>query len=217
MVETTRKDTGNEVGDAARSKVPLSHRLGFWNNCFVLWGWVLVLSSFLVGGMVGTEFPLKMAMPIIVFGTLCNAIIGGLIGSAAARTGYSSALLFRYTFGRKGVILPNVLMGLTNMGWFALILNITRDGLVAHFGADTGGALWLWSTVVIGALFIIPAAIRIRWIAYVDWFAVPGFLGIFVLVLATTLSEAGGFGVLWNKWFEPSKSVFIGFDMAAGG
>ena len=79
MVETTRKDTGNEVGDAARSKVPLSHRLGFWNNCFVLWGWVLVLSSFLVGGMVGTEFPLKMAMPIIVFGTLCNAIIGGLI------------------------------------------------------------------------------------------------------------------------------------------
>ena len=45
-----------DVGDAARSKLPLSHRLGFWNNCFILWGWVLVLSSFLVGGMVGTLF-----------------------------------------------------------------------------------------------------------------------------------------------------------------
>ena len=94
------------------------------------------------------------------------------------------------------MILPNVLMGLTNMGWFALILNITRDGLLAHYGAESGGALWLWSTVVIGALFILPAAIRIRWIAYVDWFAVPGFLAIFVLVLTTTLSDAGGFGTL---------------------
>jgi hypothetical protein len=36
------------VGDAARSRVPLSHRLGFWNNTFILWGWVLVLSSLLV-------------------------------------------------------------------------------------------------------------------------------------------------------------------------
>ena len=217
MTEENSTSVETQVGDAARSKVPLSHRLGFWNNCFVLWGWVLVLSSFLVGGMVGTEFPLQMAMPIIFFGTLCNAIVGLLIGSAAARTGYSSALLYRYTFGRKGVILPNVLMGLTNMGWFALILNITRDGLVTHFGAESGGALWLWSTVVIGALFIIPAAIRIRWIAYVDWFAVPGFIGIFVLVLTTTLTEAGGFSVLWNKWSDPAKPVFIGFDLAAGG
>lgn len=124
------------VGDAARSKVPLSRRLSFWNNCFVLWGWVLVLSSFLVGGIVGQVFPLKISMPIIFFGTLSNGIVGVLIGSAAARTGYSSALLYRYTYGRRGVILPNVLMGLTNMGWFALILNITRDGFVDLAGAD---------------------------------------------------------------------------------
>ena len=45
----------------------------------------------------------------------------------------------------------------------------------------------------------------------------PGFLAIFVLVLTTTLSAAGGFGTLWNKWSDPAKPVFIGFDMAAGG
>ena len=205
------------VGDAARSKVPLSRRLSFWNNCFVLWGWVLVLSSFLVGGIVGQVFPLKISMPIIFFGTLSNGIVGALIGSAAARTGYSSALLYRYTYGRRGVILPNVLMGLTNMGWFALILNITRDGFVDLAGAETGSALWLITTILIGTLFILPAAVRLRWIAYVDWFAVPGFLAIFILVLATTLQRAGGFPALWDKWYDPGKPVFIGFDMAAGG
>ena len=212
-----RANESAAVGDAARSKVPLSHRFGFWNNCFILWGWVLVLSSFLVGGIVGKVFPLQMSMPIIFFGTLCNAIIGVLIGAAAARTGYSSALLYRYAYGRKGVLLPNVLMGLTNMGWFALILNITRDGFVAQAGAEVGGTLWLASTLVIGALFIIPAAVRIRWIAYVDWFAVPGFLAIFLLVLINTLEAAGGFPALWHKWYDPGKPVFIGFDMAAGG
>ena len=180
MVDEIQKTLKNaEVGDAARSKVPLSRRLGFWNNSFILWGWVLVLSSFLVGGMVGKVFPLQMSMPIIFFGTLCNAIIGILIGASAARTGYSSALLFRYTYGRKGVLLPNVLMALTNMGWFALILNITRDGYVDWRGVESGGAEWLIATLCISALFIIPAAIRIRWIAYIDWFAVPGFLTIF--------------------------------------
>ena len=213
--EDTRQSAA--VGDAARSKVPLSHRLGFWNNSFILWGWVLVLSSFLVGGIVGQVFPLRMSMPIIFFGTLCNGIIGVLIGSAAARTGYSSALLYRYTYGRKGVILPNVLMGLTNMGWFALILNITRDGFAAQVGAEQGDAVWLGSTLAIGALFIIPAAIRIRWIAYIDWFAVPGFLAIFLLVLTTTFDQAEGFSALWAKWYDPGKPVFIGFDMAAGG
>ena len=205
------------VGDAARSKVPLSQRLSFWNNSFILWGWVLVLSSFLVGGMVGQVFPLEISMPIILVGTLANGIIGVLIGGAAARTGYSSALLYRYAYGRKGVILPNVLMGLTNMGWFALILNITRDGLMAQLGAETGGITWFVSTLVIGSLFIIPAAVRIRWIAYIDWFAVPGFLAIFLLVLSHTLDEAGGFSTLWNKWYDPTKPVFIGFDIAAGG
>ena len=218
MVDEIQKTLKNaEVGDAARSKVPLSRRLGFWNNSFILWGWVLVLSSFLVGGMVGKVFPLQMSMPIIFFGTLCNAIIGILIGASAARTGYSSALLFHYAYGRKGVLLPNVLMALTNMGWFALILNITRDGYVDWRGVESGGAEWLIATLCISALFIIPAAIRIRWIAYIDWFAVPGFLTIFFVVLVNLLQEAGGFPALWNKWYDPAKPVYIGFDMAAGG
>ena len=210
-------ESGAVVGDAARSKVPLSRRLSYWNNSIILWGWVLVLSSFVVGGIVGQSFPLKLSMPIIFFGTLSNGIVGALIGAAAARTGYSSALLYRYTFGRKGVVLPNVLMGLTSMGWFSVILNMTRDGLTGHWGWEAGSAPWLISTIAIGVLFIVPAVVRIRWIAYVDWIAVPGFLVLVFMIIDATLTRAGGFGVLWNKWFDPTAPAFIGFDMAAGG
>ena len=210
-------ERGAVVGDAARSKVPLSRRLGFWNNSFILWGWVLVLSSFMIGGLVGQAFPLKMSMPIIFFGTLSNGIIGALIGAIAARTGYSSALLYRYTFGKKGVMFPNILMALTSMGWFSVILNMTRDGFVEQMGWVPGSLKWLLTTILIGVFFILPAVMKIRWIAYVDWFVVPGYLAIVIMIISSTLHNAGGFGVLWNKWYDPTKSVFIGFDIAAGG
>ena len=85
------------------------------------------------------------------------------------------------------------------------------------WAVESGGVFWLVATIAIGAMFIIPATIKIRWIAYVDWFAVPGFFAIFVLVLYSTLGEAGGFSALWNKPKEPEMSLFLGFDMAAGG
>lgn len=213
----TKRDRAETVGDAARSKVPLSHRLGFSNNACVLGGWVLVLSSFLVGGNIGEFFPLKMAMPIILFGTLSNALVGMLIAGASARTGYSSALLYRYAYGRKGVIFPVVIMGLTVIGWFSVILSITRDGLAQHLGFEAGSLLWLVSTIVLGVLFLLPAVYKIKWIAYVDWLAVPAFLAVFAVVLVMTLKNAGGFGPIWNKGYTPKASPFIGFDMAAGG
>ena len=205
------------VGDAARSKLPLSRRLGFWNNWLILTGWVLVLSSFLVGGLVGQEFPLRLSMPIIFFGTLCNGIVGVLIGVAAARTGYSSALLYRYSYGRSGVVLPNVIMGVVNMGWFAVILNLTRDGFADQVNAAPWSPIWITATVVIGGLFMLPGIVKIRWMAYIDWFAVPGFLAILGVVLVMTLQNAGGFLTLWDKNWTPKMSVMAGFDMAAGG
>ncbi len=212
-----KRSAAEGVGDVARSQVPMSHRLGFWTNACVLSGWVLVLTSFLVGGSVGKLFPLKMAVPIILFGTLSNALVGMLIAGASARTGYSSALLYRFAYGRKGVIFPIVIMGLTVVGWFSVILSITRDGLAQHLGLAAGSVPWLLITIALGALFVLPAVLNIRWIAYVDWVAVPAFLIVFGVVLVMTLKSAGGIGTLWNKWYSPEVSPFIGFDMAAGG
>ena len=45
----------------------------------------------------------------------------------------------------------------------------------------------------------------------------PGFLVLVFMIIDATLTRAGGFGVLWNKWFDPTAPAFIGFDMAAGG
>lgn len=89
-------------GDAVRSKLPQSKRLGFWSNTFILWGFVLVISSLLVGGVVGSQLPFRQAVYVILFAGAFNTTIAVLIGIIGARTGYTSAMIFRYSYGNLG-------------------------------------------------------------------------------------------------------------------
>src|SRR5688572_18441725 len=107
MENSAVKAQAAPVGDAVRSKLPHSKRLGFWSNTFILWGFVLVISSLLVGGMVGTQLPFRQALVVILFAGVFNTAIAILIGLIGTRTGYTSAMIYRYSYGNWGVILPN--------------------------------------------------------------------------------------------------------------
>src|SRR5699024_10094041 len=98
------------TGDSVRSRLPQSKHMSFWDNTFVLWGLVLVVSSLLVGGVIGTQLPFKQAMIVIVMAGVFNSLVSILIGIIGARTGYTSAMLFRYSYGKIGVVLPNFII-----------------------------------------------------------------------------------------------------------
>src|SRR5690554_552378 len=127
-----------EKGDDVRSRLPESKRLGFWSNTFILWGLVLTVSSLLVGGLVGSQLSFREAMIVIAMAGVFNSIIAILIGIIGARTGFTSAMIFRYSYGDKGVLLPNFIIAITTVVWFAVILNITRDSFVDIVGVASG-------------------------------------------------------------------------------
>src|SRR5690625_3760843 len=108
-----QNDMNSEIqGDLVRSRLPLSKRLGFWSNTFILWGLVLVVSSLLVGGVVGTQLSFKDAIIVILLAGLFNTVISILIGLIGTRTGYTSAMIFRFSYGDLGVLLPNFIMSI---------------------------------------------------------------------------------------------------------
>ncbi|MBU2602356.1 MAG: cytosine permease [Actinobacteria bacterium] len=205
------------IGEAARSKVPMNRRLGFWTNSAVLAGFVIVISSLLVGGIVGANFPPRQAVWLILFAALSNSFVAIFICGIAARTGYSSALIYRFAYGSKGSILPNLVMALTGVGWFAVIVNITRDAFVDLVGipVDSIGN-WI-SMVVISALFVVPAYKSIRWIGYVSWVAVPALLVVLVVVLWKTVGDAGGVSPLFALTKGSGMGILTGMTIAAGG
>lgn len=205
-------------GDSVRSRLPQSKRLGFWSNTFILWGFVLVISSLLVGGMVGTQLPFKQAVVVILFAGAFNTIIAVLIGIIGVRTGYTSAMIFRYSFGRSGVILPSFILSITTVVWFATILNVTRDAFVEMVGIGMGSPIIYWGiTLVMAIIFLIPAYRTIKWIAYVDYLAAPCIIIILVITLWASLDAGGGLTAIISRSPATSGSMLVLFTATAGG
>lgn len=208
-----------ERGDAVRSRLPDSKKLGFWSNTFIIWGLVLTVSSLLVGGLVGSQLAFGDAMLVIamagVFNT-CLAIAVGLIGT---RTGFTSAMIFRFSYGDIGVILPNFIMSITTVVWFAVILNITRDAFVEMFGitVSSNGVLYWLITLTMAFIFFLPAYKTMRWIAYVDYLAAPALIFVLITTFWGALDVGGGLKNIIATSPATSASVFMVFTTAAGG
>lgn len=213
-MDQDRTPAAHKIGDSARSKVPRDRRLGFGFNLVNLAGFILVISSLLVGGTVGAAFPLSQAVPILLFSAITTVFLATLIGVIGTRTGYSSALIYRFSYGSKGVLLPNVLMAITGVGWFALILNITRDAFAGMFNVASHSAAWWLVTILFAVLFMLPAFKSIKWISYINWIAAPTIVAILVYVFyhsATVNPE------VWSKDYKSELSVLTGITLGVGG
>lgn len=206
------------AGDAVRSKVPRSKRLGFWTNNVILWGFVLVISSLLVGGLVGTQLPFWQAILVILFAGVFNTTIAVLIGVIGTRTGYTSALIYRYSYGSWGAVLPNFVMSIAAVVWFAVILNITRDAFVGMVGVGPESPALYWGiTLLMAIVFLVPAYKTIRWISYVDYLAAPAILIILVATIWGAISAGGGLTQIISNAPETTASIFVLFTATAGG
>lgn len=208
-----------EAGDSVRSQLPQSKRLGFWSNTFILWGLVLVVSSLLVGGVVGTQLSFKQAIWVIIFAGIFNSVVSILIGIIGTRTGYTSAMIFRFSYGNIGVLLPNFIMSIITVVWFSVILNLTRDAFVdiANVSLATQPFLYWLITLLMAVLFLIPAYKTIKWIAYVDYIAAPAIVFILIATVWGALDVGGGLRAIIEKAPVVSGSVFVVFTSAAGG
>lgn len=208
----------NDTGDSVRSRLPQSKRLGFWSNTFILWGLVLVVSSLFVGGVVGTQLSFRQAIIVILMAGAFNTIVSILVGLIGTRTGYTSAMIFRFSYGSLGVLLPNFIMSIITVVWFAVILNLTRDAFVEIAGVSMNQSLLYWGiTLLMAIIFLIPAYKTIKWIAYVDYIAAPAIVFILIATVWGALDIGGGLRAIIEKSPVASSSIFVVFTAAAGG
>ncbi len=206
-------------GDSVRSRLPGVKKLGFWSNTFILWGMVLTVSSLLVGGLVGIQLPFGEAMIVIGLAGVFNTLLAIFIGLIGTRTGFTSAMIFRYSYGETGVMLPNFIMSITTIVWFAVILNVTRDAFVDIFALNVraNGLVYWLITLVMAVVFVLPAYKTMRWIAYVNSIAAPALIFVLITAFWGAVNAGGGFQTIVDKSPVTSASIFVVFTTAAGG
>ncbi|WP_054957962.1 cytosine permease [Paenibacillus dakarensis] len=100
--------------------VPKTQRNNFRKTFSVMLAFTFFSASMLAGGTLGVSLTFMEFIGIVCGGNLILGIYTGALAHIAAKTGLSTHLLAKYSFGEKGSYLPSFLLGFTQVGWFGV-------------------------------------------------------------------------------------------------
>jgi len=147
------------------------------------------LPTFIAGIEVSSGVGPDLTLAAILGGALVIFLIGWLMGSIGARTGFNSYLLVRLAFGDAGARVVNLAFSISLLGWFGINLNLF--GLaIAGLSDELFGIIppELLVTIIASLLITVTTIIGFRAINLVSTLMIPvlAFVAIALLVTATS-------------------------------
>jgi cytosine permease len=147
------------------------------------------LPTFIAGIEVSSGVGPDLASAAILGGALVIFLIGWLMGSIGARTGFNSYLLVRLAFGDAGARIVNLAFSISLLGWFGINLNLF--GLaIAGLSKELFGVIppELLVTIVASLLITVTTIIGFRAINLISTLMIPvlAFVALALLVTATS-------------------------------
>jgi cytosine permease len=211
---TSTSGTRGAVSDVADAKVvdpdypvtpvPEHARKSFFSVAVVLLGFTVFTPTMLAGAALGPAFSFSSLLLVIGIGSLVLGTYVAVMGWIGARTGLTTVVMARYTLGSRGAKLASVLLGGTQIGWYAVVVGTIGDLTAEALGWDSYGAR---ATVMIltSALMCATAYWGYHGMYWVSLVSTPLILILAFWVLARSLQEVGGFGGLAGV--EPTSSM----------
>lgn len=147
------------------------------------------LPTFIAGIEVSSGVGPELTLAAILGGALVIFLIGWLMGSIGARTGFNSYLLVRLAFGDAGARVVNLAFSTSLLGWFGINLNLF--GLaIAGLSDELFGIIppELLVTIMASLLITVTTIIGFRAINLVSTLMIPvlAFVALALLVTATS-------------------------------
>ena len=112
--------TQNYDHDFSLQAVPKDSKRGFLSMFAVMLGFTFFSASMWTGGTLGTGLQVKEFIIAVLMGNLILGVYTSLLAYIASKTGLSTHLLARYSFGEKGSYLVSFLLATTQIGWFGV-------------------------------------------------------------------------------------------------
>lgn len=191
--------------------VPRGARRSWW-AMFAIWvGFGYVPTGLIVGGQLAGQggqpgMPFGQALLAIATGEGLLLALTFLLGYAAMRTGLNLSLISRISYGRKGMVLPMLIMACLTLGWFASITGMVGDIFKAALGDVTGVTVvnglsleYVLLCLLWGAVFTYSAWRGIAAIEKISSAATPFVLVVAVVVAVMMVGEAGGMGAVLRQ------------------
>lgn len=183
----------------------------------VMLGLTFFSASMWTGGKLGTGLSFNDFFLAVLIGNLMLGIYTSALGYIGARTGLSTHLLARYSFGVKGSWLPSLLLGGTQVGWFGVGVAMFAIPVSKATGIDTHVLI-----LISGALMTVTVYFGIAGLTLLSAVAVPAIMGLGGYSVWLAIEQTGGMAA-WQAImpaeplpFSTAIALVVGSFISAG-
>ena len=183
--ETTAADSSDEYSNA---RVPMSARKSWLSLLTVSLGYVFVVTSMQAGGNMGVGLTFTDTVLATLLSSAILAVLACAMGVISAKTGMSTGLLSKYSFGKAGTYVPVAIVVITTIGWFSID---------AYLIGQTTNTLFpivpIIPVAILGGIGMTFTAMRgMKWMTYLSNIAVPLIIIFGVISMVLAVNDAGG-------------------------
>lgn len=195
--------------DYPLSAVPTTARKPFWSLALLLMGFALTSTTLFAGGQIGPSFSFSGLLGVIIIGNIILGAYCATLGFIAARSGLTTVLMARYSFGNVGSRWVDFIMGFTQIGWYAFTTAVIVQVLLQLMGAEDNQPIYWLLVFVFNYAFCATAYIGYQAIDWLSRLAVPAMLLLVVVSLAIAFGDFGAAEVA-----EPTGELSMGAALA---
>jgi cytosine permease len=200
-------DRSQASEDYPLAAVPLEARKPFWSLAPLLMGFALTSTTLFAGGALGTAFNFSTILWLTLIGNLLLGAYCAALGYIAFKSGLSTVLMARFSFGNIGSRWVDFILGFTQIGWYAVTNAFIADALSELIGLPQS-LRWL-AIVFFTYAFCVTAYIGYTAMDWLSRLAVPAMLVLIAISLALGFRDAGDLFAL-----EPTQQLGAGAALA---
>jgi cytosine permease len=207
MSAPNHTDLDHRLGEEFEHEpVPVSHRQGLGSVAAIWFGFPMILTNALLGGIITYHLGFHLALLALLCG---NAVLFAYVGALsfmAGRTGLNFALQAKRTFGTKGFALASGFLSTIVIGWYAFRTGLTGATLHDNFG---------WNTTLIvciaAVLYTAVTFLGVRALSVIGMIAAPLYVILGLVAVGFVASSHGLDGITHYAghaaaWASPARS-----------
>lgn len=202
--------------------VPQNERRTLLSLSAVLLGFVFFAGTLFAGAEVGAALSFTPMLAALAVGSVVLGIYIATLSAIAAQTGLTTVLLSRYTFGRLGTKWADLLLGGTQVGWFAVTVVLVASPTAKFLGVSSPS--WIAFFIVLWGIFHLATAyVGYGGMEKLSLVAVPILIIIGVLTIGIALQDAGGLdnliestGSTESMTFGAAVTIVVGTFISGG-
>ncbi|BAU14356.1 permease, cytosine/purines, uracil, thiamine, allantoin family [Leptolyngbya sp. NIES-3755] len=195
-------DSSQANQDYPLSAVPMSDRRPIWSLAPLLMGFALTSTTLLAGGTLGASLRFADMLWVMIIGNLALGSYCAALAYIAAKSGLSTVLMARFSFGAIGSRWVDFILGFTQIGWYAVTNAFIASALLRLLNIP---ASFEWLAIVFFTYaFCVTAYMGYTAMDWLSRLAVPAMLILIALSLSIGFRDAGDLFSL-----VPQKSIGI--------